>query len=177
MKKCISILLCIMLACLCFAACSKSAEDTEEEMEEVTREAENITEVEDEVLEKAGETLTDRLSLLEKDGWKEKDGSYVYTTDEDDCKGEYTITANGNDADITVAFDYGADNSEMIDFYKSDTGAGKAICAYWYLRAVAVLDAPLGTENYKLLVDGTEVISGSMTYEEAEDIYDQYYED
>ena len=65
----------------------------------------------------------------------------------------------------------------MIDFYKDDPGAGQAICAYWYLRAVAVLDAPLGSENYKLIVGDTEVVKGSMTYDEAEQIYDQYYED
>ena len=177
MKKYLSVLLCMVLAFSCLAACSKSAEDTEEEMEETTREAEMITEVDEKELEKAGETLIDRLSLLKKDGWEEKDGAYVYTTDEDDCKGEYTITANGNDADITVSFDYGDDNSEMIDFYKEDPGAGQAVCAYWYLRAVAVLDAPLGVENYKLLVGGTEVVSGSMTYDEAEEIYDHYYED
>ena len=181
MKKYISLLLCLILACAAFTACgNKGATDpseTEEEMGEVLREAEQITEVDEAQLEKAGATLEKRLSLLKQDGWKKKDGAYVYTTDEDDCSGKYTIPAKGNDADVTVTFHYFDDNAEMIDFYKDDPGAGQAICAYWYLRAVAVLDAPLGSENYKLIVGDTEVVKGSMTYDEAEQIYDQYYED
>ena len=122
MKKYISLLLCLILACAAFTACgNKGATDpseTEEEMGEVLREAEQITEVDEAQLEKAGATLEKRLSLLKQDGWKKKDGAYVYTTDEDDCSGKYTITAKGNDADVTVTFDYFDDNAEMIDFYK-----------------------------------------------------------
>ena len=179
MKRYLSILLCLIMACMAFASCNRADPDfeDEEEMGEELREAEMITEVDEETLAKAGDTLEERLSLLTQDGWSEKDGAYVYLTDEEDCKGEYTITAKENDADVTVSFDYISANDEMVDFYKDDPGAGKAVCAYWYLRAVAVLDAPLGVETYRLLVGGTEVASGSMTYEEAEEAYDAYFED
>lgn len=181
MKKYISLLLCLALACAAFTACGNRGavdpSESEEEMGEVRSEAEQITEVDEDVLEKAGATLEDRLSLLRQDGWKKKDGAYVYTTEDEECNGEYVITAKGNDANVTVTFDYFGDNAEMIDFYKEDPGAGQAVCAYWYLRAVAVLDAPLGNENYKLIVGDNEIVKGSMTYDEAEDIYDQYYED
>ena len=156
---------------------NKSSEATEEELDEQLREAERITEVDEDKLEKAGTTLEERLSLLKKDGWKKSGNAYVYTTNEDDCDGEYSITAKGNNADVTVSFDYFDDNDEMITFYKEDPGMGQAVCAYWYMRAVAVLDAPLGSTRYSLNVSGTEVVSGSMTYAEAESIYDKYYED
>ena len=182
MKKYISLLLCMILACATFTACGNRnaadpAANTEEEMDEQLREAERITEVDEEVLEKAGATLEKRLSLLKQDGWKKKDGAFVYTTEDEECNGTYAITAKGNDADVTVTFDYFDDNAEMIEFYKEDPGMGQAVCAYWYLRAVAVLDAPLGNENYKLIVGDTEIVKGSMTYAQAEQIYDQYYED
>lgn len=179
MKRYLSLLLCLMLALTCFAACSKETpvEEPGEESTEEVREAEQITEVDDKKLEKAGDTLEARLSLLEKDGWEEKDGAYVFSSDEDGCIGEYSITAKENDADLTVSFDYGDDNAEMVDYFKEDPGAGQAICAYWYLRAVAVLDAPLGSVNYKMNVGDTEVVNGSMSYDDAEAIYDEYYED
>lgn len=179
MKRYLALLLCLLLAFACLTACGgkDNAVEPGEETEEELREAEQITEVDEETLEKAGKTLEDRLSLLKADGWTEEDGAYVYATQEDDCNGKYIVTAKRNDADVTVSFDYFGDNEEMVDFYKGDPGVGKAVCAYWYLRVVAVLDAPLGNENYKLLVGDTEVASGSMTYEEAEAIYDEYYED
>ncbi len=179
MKRYLSLLLCLLLAFACLTACGgkDAAVEPGEETEEELREAEQITEVDEDKLKKAGDTLEERLSLLKADGWTEEDGAYVYATKEDDCNGKYIVTAKGNDADVTVSFDYFGDNGDMIDFYKNDPGVGKAVCAYWYLRAVAVLDAPLGNENYKLLVGDTEVVSGSMTYEEAEAVYDEYYED
>lgn len=180
MKRFISLGLCLLLLVMSFAACSKtdvSPEDTEEEMSEELREAEKIVEVDEDELAAAGETLEERLPLLKQDGWKEEEGSFVYTTEEEDCNGRYVITAKENVADVTVTFDYFSDTKEMVDFYKKDPGAAKAVCAYWYLRAVAVLDAPLGSENYSMIVGETEVVSGSMTYEEAEEAYDDYYED
>lgn len=174
MKKYLSLLLCLVLACVAFTACgSKEVKTPEEELSE----AEQITEVDEETLQKAGTTLEDRLSLLKKDGWSKDGKAYVYTSEDEECNGKFSITAKGNDADVTVTFDYFDANAEMVDFYKEDPGMGKAVCAYWYLRAVAVLDAPLGNENYKLIVGDEEVVSGSMTYNEAEAIYDEYYED
>ena len=170
------------MAFAALTACSSkpadnTAEEPEEETEEALYDAEDITEVDEKKLEKAGETLEARLKLLKKDGWTEEDGAYVYATEDEDCNGKYIVTAKENDADVTVSFDYFDDNADMVDFYNENPGAGQAVCAYWYLRVVAVLDAPLGTENYKLIVGDKEVLNGSMTYEEAEEIYDQYYED
>lgn len=179
MKRFISLGLCLLLLIMSFAACSKqdvSPEDAEEVSEEL-REAEKIVEVDEDELAAAGDTLEERLPLLKQDGWKEEEGAFVYTTEEDDCNGRYVITAKENVADIKVTFDYFGDNKDMVEFYNNDQQAAKAVCAYWYLRAVAVLDAPLGSENYSMTVGDTEVISGSMTYEEAEEIYDGYYQD
>ena len=78
---------------------------------------------------------------------------------------------------MIVTFDYGTDNKEMIKFYNDDPEIAKAVCGYWYLRAVAVLDAPEAKVDYKLIVGDEEIADGTMTYEEAQKAYDAYYED
>ena len=184
MKKLLALLFCLTLLCMPLTACESTGTEAEPEKEveevdaeEEVSEEEQITVVDAEKLQEAGDTLEARLSLLTEDGWIENDGAYVYTSSDDDCKGEYVITASENDADVKVTFDYGDDNAEMVDFYNGDPDVAKAVCGYWYLRAVAVLDAPEANVTYSLVVGDTEVANGSLTYAEAEEAYNGYYED
>lgn len=181
MKKFLAILFCMTLICMPLTACGggKADPEPEEEIEEIeeNNEAEQIAEIDEDKLEEAGDTLESRLPLLKNDGWTQEDGAYVYATEDEERNGKYIITANGNEADVVVSIDYFGDNAEMVDFYKDDPDAGKAICAYWFLRAVGVLEVTDCTENYKMIIGDTEVLSGSMTYAEAEEMYDGYFEE
>ena len=79
-KRRLVMLLCLVLA-LSLGACSKKGgEDFElEDGEiEVSMDDENdIAQLEDEKLEKSGNTLENRLPLLKEDGWKADGDKYV----------------------------------------------------------------------------------------------------
>ncbi len=199
MKKKLTIFLILMLVIMSFTACFKDSDDsgssgsdgnqsqTSEDAEEMDDEDDEEgnpdgwdaadTYQPDEDMVYNGKTLQERLKYLKLDGWIQKGDSYVFTTDDEDCKGEYKISANGNDADLTVTFDYGGDNNEMIAFYKEDKDASRSICAYWYLRAAYVTSIEEGSVHYVLKVGNTKVIDDSMTYEDADDAYDTYFAD
>ena len=176
-KSRLILLLCLVLA-LSFGACSKtgSGSDLEDGEIEVSMDDENdIAQLDDEKLEENGNTLESRLPLLKEDGWKADGSEYVYTTNEDNT-GEYRISAKGNDATITVSFDYGDENQEMVDFYKEDGDAVKAVSAYWYMRATGVLGIYEGNVNYVFKVGDTTVGEGKMTFDEAAAACEDYFQ-
>ena len=135
----------------------------------------DVVQLDNEKLEKAGDTMESRLPLLQEDGWKEDGGKYVFTTDEDN-KGEYRIGAKGNQAELEILFDYGDSNKEMVDFYKDDTDAVKAVSAYWYMRAAGVLGIYEGDVNYTFKVGDEVVGKGTMSFNEASDACENYFQ-
>lgn len=175
-KRSLIMLLCLVLA-LSLGACSKTGNpDLEDGEIEVSMDDENdVAQLDDEKLEEAGNTLESRLSLLKEDGWKADGDKYVYTTDEENT-GEYKIGAKGNDADLEIAFDYGDSNKDMIDFYKEDTESVKAVTAYWYMRATGVLGVYEGNVKYVFKVGDEVVGEGSMTFDEAADACEDYFQ-
>ena len=176
-KRSLVLLLCLVLA-LSLGACSKKGGDSElEDGEiEVSMDDENdVSQLDDEQLEEAGDTLEARLPLLKEDGWKAEGNKYVYTTNEDNT-GEYRIGAAGNDADLEITFDYGDDNKEMVSFYKEDGEAVKAVTAYWYMRATGVLGVYEGNVKYVFKVGDTVVGEGTMTFDEAADACEDYFQ-
>ena len=201
MKKKIAIILAIMIMVMPLSSCSKwlgldesdgtpgtgneSADysnevDEEEEEEEIEEDDWDPDDqfIPDDEAELGGKTLEDRLAYLKRDGWKlSEKKTYVFTTDDDDCKGTYTITAKENDAVLTVDFDYGLDNTEMLNFYKDDKNAARAICAYWYFRATDATGILEGTVKYTLTVGDKNVAEGQMTYEQADEAYTGYFSD
>ncbi|MBR4089664.1 MAG: hypothetical protein IKK28_02155, partial [Mogibacterium sp.] len=162
---------------LSLGACSKKGSaDLEDGEIEVSMDDENdVAQLDDEELEKNGNTLESRLPLLKEDGWKADGDKYVFTTNEDNT-GEYRISAKGNEADLEVAFDYGDSNKEMISFYKEDTAAVKAVTAYWYMRATGVLGIYEGNVNYVFKVGDTVVGEGKMSFDEAADACEDYFQ-
>lgn len=178
-KRRFAFLLCLVLA-LSLGACSKNGEesDLEDGEIEVSMDDENdVLQLDDEVLEKNGDTLEARLPLLKEDDWKADGDSYVYTTNEGNI-GEYRITAKGNDAYMEISFDYGSsdDNKEMVSFYQDDEDAVKAVTAYWYMRATGVLGIYEGNVNYVFKVGDTTVGEGTMTFDEAAAACEDYFQ-
>lgn len=176
-KRRFAFLLCLVLA-LSLGACSKNSGEAElEDGEiEVSMDDENdVLQLDDEVLEKNGDTLEARLPLLKEDDWKADGDKYVYTTNEGNT-GEYRIGAKGNDADLEITFDYGDSNQEMIDFYNEDAEAVQAVTAYWYMRATGVLGIYEGNVNYVFKVGDKVVGEGTMTFDEAAAACEEYFE-
>ncbi len=176
-KRRFAFLLCLVLA-LSLGACSKNDEESglEDGEIEVSMDDENdVLQLDDEVLEKNGDTLEARLPLLKEDGWKADGDKYVYTTNEGNT-GEYRIGATGNDADLEITFDYGDSNKEMIDFYKDDAEAVQAVTAYWYMRATGILGIYEGNVNYVFKVGDTVVEEGTMTFDDAAAACEDYFE-
>ncbi len=177
-KRRFAFLLCLVLA-LSLGACSRNGggETGLEDGEiEVSMDDENeVKQLDDEQLEKSGDTLEARLPLLTEDGWKADGDKYVYTTDEENT-GEYRISAAGNVADLEVSFDYGASNEEMVDFYKEDKDAVRAVTAYWYMRATGVLGIYEGNVKYVFKVGDKVVGEGNMTFDEAAEACEDYFQ-
>lgn len=172
-----------LLLLLPLNACSSSGGGSSDEPEledgeiEVSMDDENdVVQLDDEDLEKAGDTLQARMPLLREDGWKADGLEYVLTTDDEGTSGEYRIAAIGNDATLTVAFDYGDGNAEMVKFYKDEPDAVKGIAGYWYMRATGVLGVYEGKVNYTLKVGDKVVGQGSMTFDEAAAATDNYFQ-
>ena len=124
-----------------------------------------------------GETLEERLPYLKNDGWKAKGTAYVFTTEDEGCTGEYSVKASDYDAEVTVSFDYGKNNKEMLAFYKENKESAAAVCSYWYLRATDVTGITEGSVSYTLKIDGKKAADGELTYEQAIEAYDGYYSD
>ena len=177
-KRSLIMLLCLVLA-LSLGACSKKGDDDfelEDGEIEVSMDDENeVMQLDDEELEKAGDTLEARLPLLKEDGWQADGDKYVYTTNEGNT-GEYRIGADGNNADLEINFDYGESNKDMIDFYKEDEEAVKAVSAYWYMRATGVLGVYEGNVKYVFKVGDTVVGEGTMTFDAAAAACEDYFQ-
>lgn len=180
----ISIMLIAMVLCSCFDGGggvvpsgdgqqeSESAENDDADSADSWDPGDAYIPDEDEVLE--GETLEARLPYLERDHWEKKGNVYVFVTKDDDCDGEYTITAAGNTATLTVDFNYSSDNKEMLEFYKDDKEATESVCAYWYLRATDATGITQGSVKYTMMVGGKKAKEGKMTYDEALEAYNSY---
>ncbi|MBR2539984.1 MAG: hypothetical protein IKE85_04000 [Mogibacterium sp.] len=171
----ISILLMLMPLTSCFSGSQGGGGGSQASKNESSEDADE-SELMPEIEPGTFKNLEEGLSALKDQGWKKSGDEYVYTTNEDGTKGEYRISAKGNKATLTVDFDYGADNNEMTDFYKDDAEAAMAVPAYWYSYVAAMLGISQGSADYTLSVAGKTVSTGTMTYDEAVDAANDYFD-
>jgi len=117
----------------------------------------------------ADATIQDALSSLEEEGYVKTEDGYVLEQSADGVGSVCTISADGNDLELCLKFDYGDGNANMKSYYQEQDEAVYVMVSAYLAKLADISGADATTMHYSIYVGDDKVRDDEMSLQEAQD--------